>query len=171
MNKIVIKLLFLIFVLFLSCTQKKDNCIIVYFDNGIINDTPLGFPDFLTIAHKSPEMIFQLKDEQIDKDRYLKLEDAIKNGLDHRIDSTLANNNAKIETIYLELKDRNKKFFFNSSDDFYDIENRFLFKNKDLANNIRSIINHQQVLKNGVSENVPSPLYYKIVVQIKDKKM
>jgi len=171
MNKIVIKLLFFTFVLFLSCTQKKDNCIIVYFDNGIINDVPLGFPDFSAIAHKDPEIIFQLKDEHIDKDSYLKLEDAIKNGLDNMMESTQANNNAKIETIYLELKDRNKKLFFNSSDDFYDTENRFLFKNKDLANNIRSLINYEQVLANGVNENVPSPLYYMRVVQIEDKKM
>ena len=77
MNKIVIKLLFLIFVLFLSCTPKEDSCIIVYFDNGIIDDAPLGFPDFFTIADKEPEMVLQLKDKQIDRDSYLKLKDSI----------------------------------------------------------------------------------------------
>lgn len=33
--------------------------------------------------------------------------------------------------------------FFNSSDDFFDAENRFLFKNEDLANSIRGLINHK----------------------------
>lgn len=171
MSKIVRKSLFLIFVLFLSCTPEKDNYIVVYFDNGIIDDSPLGFPDFSTILHKSPEMILQLKDEQIDKGSYLKLEDAIKDGLAHKKENTLANNNAKIETIYLELKGSSKMLFFNSSDDFYDTENRFLFKNEDLANSIRGLINHKEVLTHRVDEDVPSPLYYKVIVRIKDEKM
>lgn len=171
MSKIVKKSLFLIFVLFLSCTSAKDNYMVVYFDNGIIDDSPLGFPDFSTISHKSPEMILQLKDEQIDKVNYLKIEDAIKDGLAYKKENTQANNNAKMETIYLELEDSTKMLFFNLSDDFYDTENRFLFKNRDLANSIRSLINHKEVLAHSVNEDVPSPLYYKVIVRIKDEKM
>lgn len=89
MSNIVRKSLFLIFVLFLSCTPEKDNYIVVYFDNGIIDDSPLGFPDFSTILHKSPEIILELKDEQIDKVSYLKLDDAIKDGLAHKKENTL----------------------------------------------------------------------------------
>lgn len=171
MIRIAIKVLFLTSVLFLSCKSEKQNYVVIYFDNGIIDDAPLGYPDFSTIEYKNPEMIYQLNDKEVDRYFYLKFVEAIKNGINKKKEDTSVNNNAKIEAIYLELKDLDKMLFFNSFDDFYDDKNKFLFKNKDLANNIRKLINYEKVIIYGVDSDVPSPLYYKIVLQIKNEEI
>lgn len=61
------KYIFLSFALFISCSAEQENCMTVYFDDGVIDDAPYGFPDFRARESKSSEMVFQLMDVVVEE--------------------------------------------------------------------------------------------------------
>ncbi|NQD71420.1 hypothetical protein HP439_11870 [Sphingobacterium shayense] len=160
------KYIYLFFALFVSCTTEEENCMIVYFDNGIIDDAPHGFPDFEDLESKNSQMVFQLKNIQVEQSECTRVEEMISEGIDNKRENSKANSNAKIEAIYLKFYHDKRSLFFNVANEFYDTESHFLFKDDDLANRIRSLISHETTLLTGVDSDIPSPMYYKVKLQI-----
>ena len=165
-NKLLTKFIFLISALFVSCAIDEENCMIVYFDNGIIDDAPYGFPDFEDLESKNSEMVFQLKDIQVEESECTHIEEMISEGINNKKEDSKANSNAKIEAIYLKFYHGKRSLFFNAANEFYDTESHILFKDDDLANRIRSLINYETTLLTGVDSDIPSPMYYKVKLQI-----
>lgn len=87
-------------------------------------------------------------------------------GINSKKKISKANSDAKVEAIYLELDHDKRSLFFNSANEFYDTASYFLFKNDDLANRIRNLINYENTLLKGVSPDIPPPMYYKVNLQI-----
>lgn len=151
---------------FISCGNLEQEAITIYFDNGIIDDKPLGFPKFLELESKYPGLIYSLNELPVKRDEIETIINKIRSGrnikggaLEKEVEDI------GIGAIYI-INDRDT-LFFNTSNKFYTAQNNFIFRDKDLANRIRGLIHYDKTIEEGVTQDKPSPLYYKVIMKPK----
>jgi len=162
-NRFVMRILALVVVFFVSCSPVHEN-LVVYFEDGLTDDGPFGFPNFLEIENREPDLIRQFDDVKIQRSLFSQIEKAIENA-SPKI-SKFSIDSHKINPIYLVFLDSTKNCFFNSSNDFYNTHGEHLFRDDNLATTIKNLINYEDALKNRVDSDLPPPLYYKVILHL-----
>lgn len=158
------KFLILVLVFFVSCSPGHNEKLVIYFEDGLTDDGPFGFPNFLEIENREPDLIRQFDDVKIERSLFSQIERAIENASPKISEFSIDSH--KINPIYLVFSDSTKNCFFNSSNDFYNTHGEHLFHDINLATSIKNLINYEGALKNRVDSDLPPALYYKVMLYL-----